>query len=133
MANAKRQDVVYSDIRSDVAFHPASNDILLNTNELAIQNSIKNLLMTNRYERPFQPNIGSDVKQMLFENFSMLTEARVRNAIIETIENFEPRCNIIDVIVAGDPDNNRFDVEITFNVVNKQTPVTFDVILSRVN
>jgi len=133
MANAKRQEVVYSDIRSDVAFHPASNDILLNTNELAIQNSIKNLLMTNRYERPFQPDIGSDVRKMLFENFSMITEARIRNAIIETIENYEPRCNIIDVIVVGDPDNNSFDVEITFNVVNKENPVSFDVILSRAN
>ena len=133
MANAKRQEVVYSDIRSDVAFHPASNDILLSTNELAIQNSIKNLLMTNRYERPFQPDIGSDVRKMLFENFSMITEARIRNAIIETIENYEPRCNIIDVIVVGDPDNNSFDVEITFNVVNKENPVSFDVILSRAN
>ena len=104
--STQRLQTVHSDIRSDLLQHPGTEDLLLQSNEAAIISSIKNLLLTDRMERPFQPRIGSSIRAMLFENFTPRTESRIKLAVEETIENFEPRCNLIDVIVEGDPDNN---------------------------
>ena len=131
--NTQRLQTVHSDIRSDLLQHPGTEDLLLQSNEAAIISSIKNLLLTDRMERPFQPRIGSSIRAMLFENFTPRTESRIKLAVEETIENFEPRCNLIDVIVEGDPDNNEFNVRIEFSVSNRPDPVQFDVILKRQN
>ena len=94
--------------------------------------SIKNLLQTNFYERPFQPRIGSNVKSLLFELATPQTQFNVKEAIIETIENFEPRCRIIDVLVESDEDRHNLNVYITFQAINAERPATFSLVLDRV-
>ncbi len=128
----RRLDKVFSDIRADMASHPVSDDLLLHNNEASIETSIKNLLLTDRYERLMQPRIGSDLKAMLFENFSAQTERRLADAIRETIENYEPRCNLMDVMIEGDPDRNQYLAVIEYAVRSSESPQSFSIILDRV-
>lgn len=65
---SRNKNIVYSDLRSDLAVNPATDDLLLTTNEASIEQSIKNLLNTNRYERVFRPDVGSSIRSLLFEN-----------------------------------------------------------------
>lgn len=132
MATTTTNNIFYSDLRSDLAVNPANDDVILNVNEKAIESSIKNLLQTNFYERPFQPEIGSNVKSLLFELATPQTQYNVKEAIIETIENFEPRCRIIDVLVESDEDRHNLNVYITFQAINAERPVTFSLVLDRV-
>lgn len=132
MATTITNNIFYSDLRSDLAVNPANDDVLLNVNEKAIETSIKNLLQTNFYERPFQPRIGSNVKSLLFELATPQTQFNVKEAIIETIENFEPRCRVIDVLVESDEDKHNLNVYITFQAINAERPATFSLVLDRV-
>lgn len=127
----RRQEIVYSDIRGDFIENPATNDLLLYTNETSIEQSIKNLLLTDFYERPFQKDIGSNIKGLLFELDTPQTQYALRQAIIETIDNYEPRCVLLDVLIIPAPDLNAYLVEITYSVVTREEPLTFNVILER--
>jgi len=132
MATTRTSQIFFSDLRTDLALNPANDDVLLTTNENAIEQSIKNLLLTNFYERPFQPDIGSNVKSLLFELASPHTAYNVKEAIKETISNYEPRCEILDVLVESDEDRHSFNVYITFMAVNSENPRTFNLVLDRV-
>jgi phage baseplate assembly protein W len=123
---------VYTDIRGDMSVNPANDDLLLNKNENAIQNSIVNLLTTNFYERPFQPDIGSNVMGLLFELDTPQTVYNLREAITNTIQAYEPRCQLIDVIVESDSDRNQYNVEISYYITNAEAPQIFNTILKRV-
>ena len=84
----------YSDLDLNFTIHPVKKDINRYTNEAAVVNSIKNLILTNHYERPFQPDIGSNVRRILFENMDTITATTLQNEIAQTIRNYEPRVNI---------------------------------------
>ena len=99
---------------------------------MAVVNSIKNLILTNYYERPFQPEIGSNVRRLLFDNLDTVTAAAVESEIRTTITNFEPRVNITNIQVTPDTDNNGFKVYLEFTVVNLTTPVTINFFLERI-
>jgi len=127
-----QKKVFYSDFTTNMDPHPDKKDLLRNTNEDAVVTSIKNLLMTFRFERLNKPLIGSGLRKMLFEPIGIFTEAAIREAILNTIENFEPRANITDLIVTGDPDNNLYNVSLTFTTINRADPVTIQLLLHRV-
>jgi len=129
---SRNKNIVYSDLRSDLAVNPATDDLLLTTNEASIEQSIKNLLNTNRYERVFRPDVGSSIRSLLFENSGPQTAYNIRELIYETILNYEPRCNLIDVIVEDDSDRNQYNIYITFSAINAEEPVVLDLILNRV-
>jgi phage baseplate assembly protein W len=129
---SRNKNIVYSDLRSDLAVNPATDDLLLTTNEVSIEQSIKNLLNTNRYERVFRPDVGSSIRSLLFENSGPQTAYNIRELIYETILNYEPRCNLIDVIVEDDSDRNQYNIYITFSAINAEEPVVLDLILNRV-
>ena len=129
---SRRKEVIYSDIRGDLSLNPATDDVLLVTNEDAIRTSIINLLNTDRYERVMQPNIGSNIRSLLFENADVQTAYNLRELIYETIETFEPRCNLIDVIVEDDQDRNAYNLYITFTLINKSEPQLLEFALERV-
>lgn len=112
--------------------NPATDDLLLLTNAAAIEESIKNLLNTNFFERPFQPKIGSNIRGLLFELVTPYTAQILKNAVIETIDNYEPRCILLDVVVIDDSDNNTYAVDITYSLTNDETPRSFNTILERV-
>jgi len=129
---SRRKEVIYSDIRGDLSLNPATDDVLLVTNEDAIRTSIINLLNTDRYERVMQPNIGSNIRALLFENADVQTAYNLRELIYETIETFEPRCQLIDVIVEDDQDRNAYNLYITFTLINKSEPQLLEFALERV-
>lgn len=129
---SRRKEVIYSDIRGDLSLNPATDDVLLVTNEDAIRTSIINLLNTDRYERVMQPNIGSNIRSLLFENADVQTAYNLRELIYETIETFEPRCQLIDVIVEDDQDRNAYNLYITFTLINKSEPQLLEFALERV-
>lgn len=127
-----KRRVLYADISKDLDLHPVSNDMSRKTNEEAIKASIRNLVLTNRGERLFQPFIGCDVTGSLFENVDPSVLEDVRSAITDTIETFEPRCNLIGVDVFGNYDSNEIRVAIVFSVINSPEPITLELILNRV-
>tara|TARA_R100000231_G_scaffold4342_4_gene7425 strand:- start:1471 stop:1866 length:396 start_codon:yes stop_codon:yes gene_type:complete len=129
---SRRKEVIYSDIRGDLSLNPATDDVLLVTNEDAIRTSIINLLNTDRYERVMKPNLGSNIRALLFENADVQTAYNLRELIYETIETFEPRCNLIDVIVEDDQDRNAYNLYITFTLINKSEPQLLEFALERV-
>ena len=122
----------YSDLDLNFTIHPVKKDINRYTNEAAVVNSIKNLILTNHYERPFQPEIGSNVRRLLFENMDTITATTLEKEIAQTIRNYEPRANISRLNVSPDYDNNGFKVYMEFYVVNRTTPITINFFLERI-
>ena len=109
----------YRDLDLDFIPHTVTKDISIKTNDQAVRRSVRNLVLTNAYEKPFHPEISSDVRGLLFELATPLTAIRMKNAIKEVIENFEPRAQLLDISVSNNIDNNAFDVTVTFRVVNE--------------
>jgi len=122
----------YSDLDLNFVIHPVKKDINILTSEMAVINSIKNLILTNHYERPFQPQIGSNVRRMLFENMDNITAITIENEIKQTIANFEPRASVSKIFVVADDANNGFKVTLNFFVINRTTPITINFFLERI-
>lgn len=131
-AQRPKEQNLYSDFLDNLNVHPDNNQLILNKNEEAIIRSIKNLLFTNKYERLFQPTIGSNLQKYLFEPISPQTQSGITNQIKETIENFEPRANLLDVIVTPYTDENAYVVTIIFYVNSIENVITINIPLIRV-
>lgn len=127
-ANVVRQ---YKDLDLNFTKHPVKKDVNKVVSEMAVVNSIKNLILTNHYERPFQPDIGSNVQKMLFENMDNITAAAIQREILQTIKNFEPRVSVQTIKVTPDFDNNAFTVSMEFYIVNRTNPITIQFFLER--
>jgi len=113
---------LYSDF--DLAFkpHPNTGDITTLYDINAVKQSVKNLVLTNRGERPFAPNLGCDITGLLFEPADGFTAVSIKEAITLTLDTYEPRVNLKNIIVTAEPDNNRYAVEIEFQIkTNLQT------------
>ena len=121
----------WSDLDLDFIKHPNTKDIVKKTDVEAVKRAVRNLILTNRYERPFHPEIDGGVTRLLFELATPSTKIEIENAIRTVIKNFEPRAEVLDVFVGGDIDRNGFDVTITFRVINHPEPVTIELFLER--
>ena len=124
--------LVYSDFYSNFDLELVKKDLLSYKNEDSVKRSIRNILLTDKGERFFNPTFGSDIRKMLFENCSPSTEQVIADLIKTAIGNHEPRANVIDVNVSGDPDQNSMYINIVFSVINKAEPVTLELILNRI-
>lgn len=122
----------FRDLDLNFEIHPVRKDINVFKNEYAIINSVKNLVLTNFYERPFQPQIGSNVRRLLFENVDSIVAAQLEVAIEETILNYEPRVQVSKVIASPSPDENKYGVYLEFFVINSPDPITINFFLERV-
>lgn len=122
----------FKDLDLNFTRHPSTNDVAMRTGDQAIIRSVRNLVYLAHYEKPFHPEIGSSVRQMLFENMTPLTAQHLKRAIEDVIRNFEPRVTLNDVVVQTREDLNRFDVSIQFYIVNNALPTTITVFLERV-
>jgi phage baseplate assembly protein W len=122
----------FRDLDLNFNIHPIRKDINVHKNEFAVINSIKNLILTNHYERPFQPELGSNIRRLLFENVDALMAAQIQREIEETINNFEPRAQVSRVIAVASPDENRYNIELEFFVINNSSPVTINFFLERI-
>ena len=122
----------YSDLDLDFIPHPTTKDVVVKTGEDAIKRSVRNLILTNFYEKPFRPGIGSSAVKLLFDNMTPLVSNFLENAIREVIQNYEPRVEVIKVTVVPDYDNNGYTAKIEFIVLNRNQPLITTIFLERV-
>ena len=122
----------WRDLDLNFKIHPIRKDINKKRAEMAVVNSIKNLISTRHYEVPFQPELGCNVQKLLFEPLDAVTATLIEREIIETIPNFEPRAEVVSLSVSADTDNNGFKVEMLFKIVNRTDPVAINFFLERV-
>jgi len=122
----------FKDLDLNFTIHPVRKDINTHKNEYAIINSVKNLILTNHYERPFRPQIGSSIRRLLFENIDTIIAAQLERAVVETIENFEPRAQVNQINAIADPDNNGYKLRLEFFVINSVDPITINFFLERI-
>ena len=100
---------------------------------VAVKRALKNLVQTNFYERPFQPELGCGIRELLFEHFTPMTKVFIERKIEEVIVNYEPRVNLQNVAVDDDQDKNRLVVvDIYFYVVGVPGPQVVQTFLQRV-
>jgi phage baseplate assembly protein W len=126
-----RNTRIFSDLDLNFTAHPVSGDITRRFDEDAIKQSVKNLLLTRNYERPFHSEIGSPVRQLLFDLPGPMFNIMLQRAVIDVINNFEPRVSIIDVRVDDYSDANEVYVTLEFKIVNTERPLTLDLALER--
>ena len=107
----------FKDISSSFKVNPLNDDLIVIKNETAIARSIRNLILTRRGERFFNPLLGSQVSALLFENIDLLTGAAIKDEIEITVSNFEPRVELTDVKVEPDYDNSEFNVTLFYDII----------------
>jgi phage baseplate assembly protein W len=129
--NKKRVNRIYSDLDLDFTRNPVTSDVVVLSDVDAVKRSVKNLIQTNHYERAFHPEIGSDVRALLFENMTPLTALNLERKVVEVLVNFEPRAKIVNVVATPDIDSNRYHLMISFYVVGIQTPIVVETFLQR--
>lgn len=123
---------IYSDIDLTFTPQPVTGDVSLVLDSRAVVNSVRNLLLTNFYDRPWQPGIGSNVTGLLFEPMSGITSTSLVREITDVINNFEPRAKVNNVLVTEDYINNGYNVSMSFFIGNSVQPTTITVFLERV-
>jgi phage baseplate assembly protein W len=121
----------YADLDLDFVVNPGTKDVNILVGDDAIKRSLRNLILTNFYDKPFRPDIGSNVTRLLFENVTPLTMNFLREAITEVIANYEPRVELKELSITFKPDNNGFDVVITYIILNRGEPVVTSLFLER--
>ena len=132
-----RSSYIYKDLNIFFTKHPLTSDVSKVTDVQAIKRSVRNLVLTNKGERLFHPEIGGDVKGSLFENFTPLAEIELQSAIAHVISTYEPRVILEEVIVndatGQDLDANRLRVIVQFSLANKPNEIEeVDVLLDRI-
>lgn len=127
-----REKERFSDFLTDLTPHPNTKDLVKVRNIDAVRRSVRNLILTNRYERLMAPDVGSNIKKLLFEPFSGPVANLIKQYVIETIGNFEPRAKVIKVEATPNEINQSYRVDIYFYVINIPDPVSLTVTLYRV-
>ena len=122
----------WADLDLDFTAHPVTKDITRKMNVEAVKRSVRNLILTNRYERPFHPELDGGVTRHLFGLATAHTKHDIKLAIENCLENFESRVIVDDVKVGGSLDNNGFNVSIHFTVINSPEPIEIALFLERV-
>lgn len=122
----------YKDLDLNFNIHPVRKDINKNIGDMAVINSVKNLILTNHYEKPFHPEIGSNVQKLLFDNMDNITASAIEREIVQTLKNFEPRVSVESISVSPDFDNNAYSVGMEFYIINRTEPITIQFFLERV-
>jgi phage baseplate assembly protein W len=123
---------IYRDLPMSFNVHPVTGNMKLVANAESIKQSVKNIVLTNFYERPYQPEIGGNILSQLFENMSPITEYSVTQNIRRSLENSEPRAIVEDIRTTPVEDQNTLRVTIKFSVRNIPEPIEVDVLLERV-
>ena len=121
----------FIDLDLNFTSHPIKKDVTKVVDEMAVISSIKNLLLTNHYERPFQPDLGSNVRKLLFDNMDQITASALERQITDTLRNFEPRAQITYMNILPDFDNNSYKVSMEFRIINQTEPISIQFFLQR--
>tara|TARA_R110002096_G_scaffold355381_1_gene548627 strand:- start:37 stop:462 length:426 start_codon:yes stop_codon:yes gene_type:complete len=128
---SKRSSRIYKDLNLDFQKNTATKDIQKLTDAEAVKRSVRNLINTNHYEKPFHPEIGSNLRAMLFENITPQITHVISKQIELLLKNYEPRCRLVQVNTQPMLDRNGYATQISFYVVNYPEPVTVETFLER--
>jgi uncharacterized protein len=131
-SKSNRNSRSFRDIDLDFARNTVTNDVNVVEDIIAVKRAVKNLVQTNFYERPFQPELGCGIRELLFENFTPMTKVFLERKIEEVLINYEPRVDLQSVQVDDDQDGNRLVVDIYFYVVGVPGPQQVQTFLQRV-
>ena len=125
-----RKSRAFKDISLSFSPHPVTKDLPVLLNERAIARSVRNLVETIPTERFFDPLLGTDIRDSLFENYSRTTVTVIQDQVRETIANYEPRVNNVEIEVDARPDRNTMEVKVLFDIVGLNSPTqSFSFIL----
>ena len=128
---SKRSARIFKDLNLDFQQNTATKDIQKMLDVESVKRSVRNLINTNHYEKPFHPEIGSNLRAMLFENITPQISHFIGKQIEMLIKNYEPRCRLIEVANKPNLDRNGYSVSISFYVVNTPNPVQVETFLER--
>ena len=129
---ATRYTRQFTDFNLLFTSHPVTADVTVKNDEEAVKQSLRNLISTRNYERPFHPEIGCQIHGLLFENFNPVTAQVMKKTIQDTINKFEPRVTILDVNIRERVDNNDIICDIIFRLNNSDRPITLTTLITRV-
>ena len=129
----QKKKIVYSDFDINFDIHPLTGDIPRITNEESVKRSIRNIILTGLYERPYEPTVGSNLASVLFDQATDESSMSLgENIIIQTIQDNERRIDKISARLQLQPDNNQMTATIIFTLINNSTEFSFDLLLRRV-
>tara|TARA_R110000782_G_scaffold18084_1_gene50063 strand:- start:177 stop:572 length:396 start_codon:yes stop_codon:yes gene_type:complete len=126
------KEPVFKDIPLSFTAHPITGNVKALVNRDAVKQSVKNIVLTNFYERPYSPILGGDILSQLFENMDPITEYNVSKKIRQALNNYEPRATIDDIKSDFNQDQNAINITITFRIRNDAKPISVNVLLDRV-
>ena len=122
----------YKDLAFSMFANPMSGDIGKSIGATAVKRAIVGILKTNFNERVFQPEFGSNIRALLFEQMNPITEQRMKIAVEEAVRRHEPRAQIIGVVVEGQEEQNRYLVKVLFNLSSESEPQELETYFERV-
>ena len=128
---SKRSTRQFKDIDLDFGRNTVTNDVNKLTDVEAVKRSVRNLVLTNHYERPFHPELGCGIRGLLFENLTPIVAIQLERKVEEVINNWEPRALINDISARPDMDRNAYELVVNFYVVGATEPVTVSTFLER--
>ena len=129
--SSKRSTRQFKDIDLDFGRNIVTNDVNKLTDVEAVKRSVRNLVLTNHYERPFHPELGCGIRQLLFENLTPMVAIQLERKVQEVLENFEPRAQINNILARPGLDRNAYELTINFYVIGATEPVTISTFLER--
>jgi phage baseplate assembly protein W len=123
---------VFKDFDLNMKVHPITGKLIIRKNSESVKQAIRNLVLTDKGERPFRPLFGSDIRSRLFDLYDPATESNITSDVTLAIENYEERALLLGVGVAGDPDNNNLRVNVTFRTISSEIPNTLTLSLEAI-
>lgn len=122
----------FKDLNVTFKPHPVTGDLIVKKDDAAIKQAVVNLLLTSKGDRPFQPNLGSNLRNLLFETLDAVTSSEIATNIRETLANYEPRISVTRIEVDANFDDNGFDVSLEFEIIGREDfPVNVEFFLER--
>lgn len=125
------KQAIFSDLDLNFTRHPITDDVSRKTDTAAVNQSLRNLILTANYERPFNSNIGSPIRALMFEPYSPMLRVLLKTVVEQTVENFEPRISLQDVIISPNEDNNSVSISIYYYILNSTSLQSFQMTLER--
>ena len=130
--NSKRSNRIYKDLNMSFTKNPATKDVARLFDIQAIKRSVKNIILTNKYERPFNPDFGCNLRGFLFENLTEPMVVIIKDRVAMAIEKYEPRVSVEDVILKNSSDPNGINIQVSFLINGVENPITVSTFLQRV-
>jgi len=127
-----RIPIYYSDFLNNFDLNPVTDQLAVVVNEQAVAQSIRNIVLTNLGERFYHPEIGSKVQSLVFEPSGPITDSLLQLTITESIQNQEPRANLLQIEIDDQTDPNTVLIYVTFSMINITKPVTVSIAIQRV-